>query len=122
MPASWVLAGSDPQQAVLVARFIVEEETVAEELLYFVKPKDLALPRPNVRVSIQPRDQGYRISLESDVLAKNVYLRVEGDGGHFSDNYFDLLPGRVKVVDLLVSDRTVHVREGLRVCTLADTY
>jgi beta-mannosidase len=121
-PLSWVLAGSDPSKAVLDVRFIVEEETVAEDLLYFAKPRDLALPRPEISVEIGAWDGGYRVVLESDVLAKNVYLSLEGGDGHFSDNYFDLLPGRVKIVDLQIDDENVDVRTQLRVRTLADTY
>jgi beta-mannosidase len=121
-PASWVLAGSDPQQAVLAARFVVEEETVAEELLYFVKPKDLVLLRPEISVEIGTWNGGYRIVLESDVLAKNVYLSLEGGDGHFTDNFFDLLPGWEKTIELQLDDRNVDVRARLRVKTLADSY
>jgi beta-mannosidase len=121
-PASWVLAGSDPQQAVLAARFVVEEETVAEELLYFVKPKDLVLLRPEISVEIATWNGGYRIVLESDVLAKNVYLSLEGGDGHFTDNFFDLLPGWEKTIELQLDDRNVDVRARLRVKTLADSY
>jgi beta-mannosidase len=121
-PASWVLAGSDPSRAVLIVRFVVEEETVAEELLYFAKPKDLILPTPEIALEIESRDGGYRIALESDVLAKNVYLSLENGDGHFSDNYFDLLPGRGKTVELRVDDENLDVQARLRVKTLADTY
>ena len=121
-PASWVLAGSDPQQAVLTVRFAVEEETVAEELLYFAKPKELALSRPEIHVTIDRRGGGYHVTLESDVLAKNVYLSLGEVGGHFSENYFDLLPGRARTVALRVDDRNIDIRASLQIRTLADTY
>ena len=56
------------------------------------------------------------------MLAKNVYLYLGEGAGHFSDNYFDLLPGRVKTVELSVEDRHLDVPSVLQVRTLADTY
>ena len=121
-PASWVLAGSDPQRAVLVARFLIEDEIAAEDLLFFVRPKELDLIKPDITVDVSGSGRAYTIALESDVLAKNVYLQLDEGTGHFSDNFFDLLPGRERTVDLIVTDRHLDVPSFLRVTTLFDTY
>jgi beta-mannosidase len=123
-PLSWVLARSDPRRAVLVTEYYVDEEPVAEALLYFVRPKDLMLQEPNISVSVSEGEGRYRIVLEADVLAKNVYLSLVGGGGfvHFSDNYFDLLAGREKTVTVQLRDPGVDVASQLSVRTLFDAY
>lgn len=63
-----------------------EDKIIAEMNHFFVKPKDLKLPKPNIQIKkISPTE----IEVSTDVLAKDVYLI--GDT-HFSDNFFDLLP------------------------------
>lgn len=69
------------------------KEKVHTAFFYFVKPKDLALTKPNISVYILD-DQ--TVLLQSDVLAKNVFLKA-GDVV-FDDNFFDLLPRAWKVI------------------------
>ncbi|RMZ58571.1 glycoside hydrolase family 2 protein [Chryseobacterium nematophagum] len=63
---------------------------LAKNNYFFVKPKDLKLSKPNIQIKkLSPTE----IEISTDVLAKDVYLM--GDI-HFSDNFFDLLPGSSK--------------------------
>jgi len=67
-------------------------EMMAENTYFFTKPKDLELLQPNIKVEkISDRE----IAISTDVLAKNVYLM---GNVHYSDNFFDLLPGERKVI------------------------
>ena len=72
-------------------------ETIADKLIYFVKPKELKLKKPEITYNITKVDKGYRVTIKSNTLVKNLYLSSSCDG-HFSDNYFDLLPDRVYTV------------------------
>ncbi|SIQ43753.1 beta-mannosidase [Chryseobacterium sp. RU37D] len=66
----------------------------AEKLFYFNKPKDLKLPKPEIKIrKISPTE----IEISTDILAKDIYLI--GDT-HFSDNFFDLLPKTSKKITL----------------------
>jgi len=70
------------------------EKIIAENNYFFSKPKDLKLPKPNIKIKkISPTE----IEISTDVLAKDVYLM--GDT-HFSDNFFDLLPKTSKRIRL----------------------
>ena len=62
--------------------------------------------------------QRKRPSLESDILAKDVYLMLEST--HFSDNFFDLLPGRPRVVRLETDLSADEAEAALRIRTLAE--
>lgn len=86
------LAQFDLSGAVL--KISAEKDTTFEKLFFFNKPKDLKLSKPEITIrKISPTE----IEISTDVLAKDIYLI--GDT-HFSDNFFDLLPGTSKRVIL----------------------
>lgn len=62
------------------------QKTIARNIHFFAKPKDLKLTKPNLKIK---EISSTEIEISTDVLAKDVYLM--GDV-HFSDNFFDLLP------------------------------
>ena len=64
---------------------------------YFVKPKELILPKSYIQQKIVKTDKGFSITIESTVLLKDVFLFTK-DKGHFSDNFFDVLPNQTKTV------------------------
>lgn len=90
-------------------------------IFYLVPPRKLLLPRTRVKVQVTQVNEGYQLTLESGKLAKNVYLRSEAPG-HFSDNYFDLLPDEPKTV-LFKTDRILDTPEAaFTVKHLQETY
>ena len=58
---------------------------------YFSKPKDLKLKKSEIQKEISKTDEGFRITLFSQTLQKDVFLYSDTKG-HFLDNYFDMLP------------------------------
>ena len=58
---------------------------------YFVKPKDLKLKQGEIIKKITKTKDGFNIELSSIVLQKHVFL-FTNEKGHFSDNFFDILP------------------------------
>jgi beta-mannosidase len=86
------LAQFDLSKAVL--KISSGKDTKFEKLFFLNKPKDLKLSKPEIKIrKISPTE----IEISTDVLAKDVYLI--GDT-HFSDNFFDLLPGTSKRITL----------------------
>lgn len=86
------LAQFDLSRAVL--KISSEKDTKFEKLFFFNKPKDLKLLQPEIKIrKISPTE----IEISTDVLAKDIYLI--GDT-HFSDNFFDLMPGTSKRIIL----------------------
>lgn len=70
------------------------QETIARNIHFFAKPKDLKLTKPNLKIR---KISSTEIEISTDVLAKDVYLMGEA---HFSDNFFDLLPKTSKRIIL----------------------
>ena len=91
----------------LVTTIYSGDSVIAENLFYFVSPKNILLPEVNIKKEITEIPNGYRIKLMSDNLVKNLFLQINAEG-HFSDNYFDLLPNQAKTTvfntDTQVSD------------------
>ena len=64
---------------------------------YLAKPKDLKLPLEDFQQKIIKTEDGFQIELTAKTLQKDVFLFCN-ETGHFSDNYFDLMPNEVKRV------------------------
>ena len=69
----------------------------SSSIFYFVKPKDLILPKEPIERTISKTKNGFSITLKSNVLQKDVFL-FTSEKGHFSDNFFDLLPNTTKTI------------------------
>jgi beta-mannosidase len=85
------------------ARFIQGDSVLAETVHFPSKPKNLKLTNPRIQTTVESTPSGKRITLETDVLASGVMLEFENAEGHFSDNYFHLLPGEKKTVEFSTS-------------------
>ena len=63
------------------------------------EPRNLKLPAPQVKIETKKLGVGkFQITLESEVYAKAVRLKLDGVRGEFSDNFFDLIPRRLKII------------------------
>lgn len=71
-------------------------------LHYFSKPKDLKLQNSELQKKISKTENGYQIELSSSTFHKDVFLYCE-ENGHFSDNFFDLLPNETKTINFLTT-------------------
>ncbi|MDQ0170148.1 beta-mannosidase [Paenibacillus tundrae] len=59
---------------------------------YFAPSKDIGLKPAQIQVKEVKENDTVHLVLESDVLAKQVWISSEAEGV-FSDNFFDLIPG-----------------------------
>ncbi len=93
-------AGDRPGSIVLVADLAVAGKVVATNNFYFTVPRYLDLPPSNVWFALRKVEEGYELELFSDVLERNLFIDIPGGKGTFGDNYFDLLPGREKTIEI----------------------
>ncbi|WP_312323771.1 glycoside hydrolase family 2 protein [Soonwooa sp.] len=86
---------TERKQSLIVVKLLdVNDKLLVQNNLFLEKPKDLELPKPNIKIKkISPTE----IEVSTDVLAKDIYLM--GDT-HFSDNFFDLLPNEKRTIKL----------------------
>ncbi|WP_048331222.1 beta-mannosidase [Bizionia psychrotolerans] len=98
-------------QVVIVSKF-----QEAESVFYLAKPKDLELPSKDIQKSITKTEVGFTITVSSKTLQKDVFLFCN-ETGHFSDNYFDLLPNNTKKIHFKTDSKNLN---NLRIISLND--
>lgn len=95
----------DLNNAVLQVSITTDKKTIQSEY-YFVKPKELNLIKPSIKI-LQIDETTIEVS--SDVLAKNVCLSSNEDV-FFSDNYFDVFPNQKVTIKLSRYVKTIHTK------------
>lgn len=97
-----------------------DDEIVAENMLYYAAPKEIDYPEVDISTSITGAADGFEITLTSDKLAKSVYLQTEGVEGVFSNNYFDMIPGREYIITFKPASEVETL--SLKVMSMVDAY
>jgi len=94
----------------------------AENILYFVEPKELMLDKPDIHAKISTTKNGYLLTLSSYKLAKNIYVDFENTDVMISDNFFDLLPAEQKTIELKSVLTIEELNKKLKLKSLIDSY
>ena len=114
-----LLGGADPKTTFAVFELLSGDQVASRNLVFFDQPKQLALPLPHIRTQWARVEDGYALTLDSDVLARGVWLSFGDLDATPSDNAFDLLPGEPVRVTVR-SDATLDaLRTALRLQDLA---
>ena len=96
---------------------------ISEKIKYLTPLKNLKLTQPKFQYEVDIVDNFYEIKLISKNLIKNLFIASKLEY-NFSDNYFDLIPNKEKVIrinrDNFSSARSFE--ESLRFISLYDTY
>ncbi|WP_347922166.1 glycoside hydrolase family 2 protein [Pontimicrobium sp. SW4] len=103
------LINIDKRNAVLISSF---NNTTSTH--YLAKPKDLKLQQADINHEITKISSGFKIKLSSSTLQKDVFLFTKTKG-HFSNNFFDLLPNESIEIELETEAETL---EGLKIKAL----
>ena len=117
-----LLQGTDVTNAVLLCELRDGKDIISENTYYFAEPKNLRLEKTDIKKEIERTDNGYVITLRSKNLAKNVRIDIDGENAAFSDNYFDLLPGRSKKVTINTGNDIENIDTRIKTFSLIDSY
>jgi beta-mannosidase len=100
-------------------------EPVSRNLVLFARPKQIELPRPVFSLAVRQGNGGnFLVTVRADRPALWTWLNLPGIDAGYSDNFFNLPPGRpVKVVARPRKAMSLReFRRELRVHSLVDTY
>ena len=124
VPVDTLLTGKDPKSVFVSAELLVDGKPVAHNEHFFQPFKNLLLPRPEISAEVVRTQAGFRITLSSDKLARDVYLSAPNYAGAFADNYFDLIPGRKVEVEFRPrgTATVADFRKHLRILSMADAF
>ena len=120
IPLDVLLSGADRSAVVFSAEFTCPGEKPPVAIRYFVHPKDMKLPDPRFKFAILHGRPGVIFTMKAQTLVKNLFLQL--DGVHFSDNFFDILPGETVDVTIETDLPMREIKDRLRIKTLRDTY
>ncbi len=117
-----LLRDRDPRTVVFVVKLQRQGREVARNELFFVRPKELVLPDPDLRVAVSAQDSGATVTVSAARFARAVFLDPGDTEGHFADNFFDLLPGESRTVSFEPTGTfdAHQFRAQLRVRSLVD--
>lgn len=89
-----------------------------------VSCKSLEIAKALITTSVTRTRGGFKINVGTEKFARAIYLSVENAAGTFSDNYFDLLPGRNLEVEFhaRVPLTLNEFRRRLKLRSLADAF
>ena len=116
---SGIISSIDTEQHFISVEFKTKDKLYSN-LHYFTEPGNLVLPEPTVRFEINKVQQGYQITIYSDKLAKNVFPFIINQNIHFSDNFFDILPGKTVTIFCHSEMSEEQFRSEFRVKTFID--
>jgi beta-mannosidase len=101
-----LLEGADVKNAVVYCELLVNGKAVSTHDYFFAPFKELKFSKPTITSEVVRTRGGFSVKLTTDKFAKAVYLAVAEKDGFFSDNYFNLAPGKEVSVEF-------HSREPL---------
>ena len=72
---------------------------------FFEKTKFLNVGKQNFNVNVEKADVGYNIDIKSKSFLNRFYALCLNDSGIFSDNYFNMLPGEIRRIQFIPSEK-----------------
>ena len=116
-----LLNGAAPEEVVIQATFTAAGKTYRNNY-FLVQQKTMNYPKATLHCKVDRAGGEYDVTVRSDNLARGVYLSVEGETAHFSDNFFDLMPGETRTVRVASELNAKQLARRLKSMSLADTY
>jgi hypothetical protein len=108
-----LFAGTSENKTCFFVQLNRPGQTVAQNILYFTIPKNLSLPSINLNPVINVVARKYNLIFRSDVLVKNIVLNTKYQNAVFSDNNFDLLPGKRTKISVLYKGTSLQLQKEL---------
>lgn len=118
IPVERLLKGRGRKDVVVQASFSCDK--VYENIYYLCKPKEMQFNKPAISFRVTKTSDGYDVILTTDKVARGVSLSLKGIDNDYSDNYFDLMPGKEKVVKIRTKLNEAELRKQLEITSLID--
>ena len=124
VPVKEMLQGQDVKSCFVYCELSVNGKVASNHDYFFAPFKDLRLPKPAMNLAVAAMPQGFQVAITSDTFAKAAYLSASDVEGAFSDNYFDLIPGKRVTVKFLTLKRlpVSQFRERLKIRSMVDAF
>jgi beta-mannosidase len=124
IPVSELLKGQDKKRVVLYCELLVDGKAVSTNEYFFEPYKNLSVPQSQITSEVTRQSDRFIITLSADKFARAVYISLPNHDGTFSDNYFDILPGKKVSVAYRTRDTLSpgDLRNQLKIRTMAESF
>ena len=112
------LGSNDLSAIVLRADLAADGKVLSRAHQFFRKPKHMKIPLPDYKVEIQPVKGKYLITIRSKTFLFQIHLISMKVRGVFSDNFFDMLPDEVVIIDFEPGENQKLNESDFRIKTL----
>lgn len=121
---SELLQGHDPRAVFLNCEVWEKGSLAASNRLFFAPFKDLRTQEPKISAEAAQHGGAFRVTLRARSLARGVHLSAGRLEGSFSDNFFDLVPGKEASVEFRPRRPVTlaELRRSLQTRSLADAF
>lgn len=117
-----LLGDKKANEVVVCAKFTTDNGQVVKSNYFLTRYKDIDFPKANINLQSVAIENGYEVTVNSDVYARGVFLSIDGIDNFFSDNYFDVIPGEpVKISVTTTLDKATFDKQLRSVC-ISDAY
>lgn len=120
-PVMDMLAGHKRDDIIFVTTFNAGDREYSN-VGYPTKQKFMNYTSPEYTVNITPSGDGYDVTLGSDRYARAVFLSLDGINNFFSDNYFDILPGKSRTIHVTTPLDEPTFRKQLKLISMGDVH
>jgi beta-mannosidase len=119
-----LLGGTDGKNAVVYCELLVNGKVVSSHDYFFAPFKELTFSKPTIISEVTRIRGGFSVKLTTDRFAKAVYLSVAEHDGLFSDNFFNLAPGREMTVEFRSREpiSVEQLKERLQIRSVFDAF
>ena len=119
LPTDTLLTGKS-DHFLIDAELLVDNKVASRNLLFLNRMKDVTLPKPRLTATIDQAGQNYRVRVQTNALARDVYVSFGDLDVTTSDNYIDMLPGETAEITVTSKASLADLRKSMQVISLVD--
>jgi len=120
--ATEFLKNNKRQDLVVVLTLKTSTDEVFTNNYFMEQQKNMNFYHPTISYKIEPVDNGYEITLNSDKFARGVYLSAPDINCFFDKNFFDLTPKKTVTVKALTNLSLENFQDNLKILSITDAY
>ena len=123
LDVDWLNNNFDINNSLVSASLFKNEKEISSNIYYMSSFKDLKLKNPIIEYEITELHDVFEINLKSKNLVKNIFVDIDSKN-NFSDNYFDMLPGKKYVISIKKGKNLtlIDIKKRIKLLSLYDTY
>lgn len=107
---------------VIIHTSFATDDRIYDNIGFTAKQKFMNYRRPLYSLSVNPAQGGYEVTVGTDTFARGVFLSLDGIDNFFSDNYFNILPGKPRTIHVATPLEEDEFRKQLRIISMGDVH